>query len=281
MNKRPSERNIDAARIERALLEAFHEDVPRRGAKLAAMAALGAGIAHAGVTSAAVGGIAGAKAGARTAIASASKGTALAVLKWFGVGMLGGAAVVGPRELVGRRQPSLDATALVRTTPTRATTRTTLSGPAIIGESDPTDRSHLASTPAPLVREPSSQVATPVRTGTGSPGAIPPPAPPEVQAASTPTPTPTQPPSRLGEETGLLDGARQALAGGHPRAALELLDRYDREFPGGTLKPESVVLRVDSLVKSGNGAAAIAYANGSSAALPEKYAQKIRLLLSQ
>ncbi len=85
----------------------------------------------------------------------------------------------------------------------------------------------------------------------------------------------------LAAEIALLDGARRALFEGDPRSALAWLDRYDRDLPGGTLRPEAIVLCVEALVKVGDRGGAAALADRSMATLPEKYADKIRLLLSR
>jgi hypothetical protein len=98
---------------------------------------------------------------------------------------------------------------------------------------------------------------------------------------NTEPPSRTPKPSRLAEEIGWLDGARHELAAGQPPSALALLDRYDREFPAGALKPESIVLRVEALVAAKDRATAVAVAERSLPSLPEKYADKIRRLLSQ
>ena len=43
-----------------------------------------------------------------------------------------------------------------------------------------------------------------------------------------------------------------ALRKSDPAGALALLDRYDQQFPRGTLAPEATVARIEALVASGN-----------------------------
>jgi hypothetical protein len=76
-------------------------------------------------------------------------------------------------------------------------------------------------------------------------------------AKATPSPR-TAPPGELGpslaREVELVEAARAALARGDASAALRSLDTYDREIPAGTLSPESRVLRIEALVRSGSDA---------------------------
>jgi hypothetical protein len=285
MKKPPFAREIDAERIESALLGSFDDDEPPRGAKLAAMAALGAGVAHGSIVSGAVSGFTRAGIGARTAAMTASKTTALVALKWFGVGILGGTAVVGPLELVNRHRASLQETtaALVPSaTPRTARSEWPTPIPAAIDLSSEKPAELLR----PAARAPLSRGLSPqgelLARDRGSAAPAPPAALPmsepwagaPVASASAPRPPP------LAGEIAWLDGARRALAAGQPALAVSLLDHYDREFDSGALRPEAIVLRVEALVKAGDGAGAAALARRSVATLPETYGEKIRLLLS-
>ncbi len=64
----------------------------------------------------------------------------------------------------------------------------------------------------------------------------------------------------LAREVALVQEARAALTRGDSSEALRVLDVHDREFPTGTLSPESRVLRIEALVRAG-GAANTARAN--------------------
>jgi hypothetical protein len=273
MKNKSFERGLDAARIERAFLDAFEDDVPPRGAKLAVMAAVGAG-----VSSAAAAGVASASAGARGA--GIAKGTAVAALKWFGVGMLGGAAVLAPREIVSRRQAALERTfaPVAVSNPSERSS----SSPRPARAADPDDHVEATAPPAPVLPKTMPLVDPRVATGgredrVRSPG--PTTAAPAEEAWAGADDS-TRPPSRLAAETELLDGARQALAGGNTSMAIDRLDRYQIEFPSGVLQPEATVLRVEALVKTGDRRGAAALAQRSMATLPEKYAERIRRLVS-
>jgi hypothetical protein len=70
---------------------------------------------------------------------------------------------------------------------------------------------------------------------------------PAAPAASTSSAAP----SRLAEEARSLEVARRALEGHQARPALAALDRYERDFPRGELRPEATALRVEALAASG------------------------------
>ncbi len=63
-------------------------------------------------------------------------------------------------------------------------------------------------------------------------------------------------PADLTAEIALLDAARAALSGGDQARALELLRRYDTDFPSGALRPESTALQVEALARLGRTGAA-------------------------
>jgi hypothetical protein len=84
-------------------------------------------------------------------------------------------------------------------------------------------------------------------------------------AATTPTSPAaeapaTPPPPALPAEVRMLEEVRSALRANDPEKARRDLDHYDQAFPGGSLRDEAAVLRVDVLVAQGDriGAAALA-----------------------
>jgi len=95
----------------------------------------------------------------------------------------------------------------------------------------------------------------------------PPPAPPpptsvapEPAAAIETLPSPPAPARRnhgaaatseLADQIGSIDAARDALAKGADRAALEILRRYQDKYPAGSFRPEATALKVEALVKLG------------------------------
>ena len=80
-----------------------------------------------------------------------------------------------------------------------------------------------------------------------------------------PAPEPSAPPAALklaprggagrallGDELAALDGAAAAIAAGHVRRGIALLDAYRRDYPHGRLGLEAEVLRIDALAQSGD-----------------------------
>ncbi|MBI3206588.1 MAG: hypothetical protein HYZ29_33935 [Myxococcales bacterium] len=81
-------------------------------------------------------------------------------------------------------------------------------------------------------------------------------------------------------EVALVSSARQALSRGDSGAALGLLDRYQREFPAGRLRPEALVLRVEALVRAGKADRARELARGYLAQSPGgAHASRLRELV--
>jgi outer membrane protein assembly factor BamD (BamD/ComL family) len=84
------------------------------------------------------------------------------------------------------------------------------------------------------------------------------------------------------EEVRSLDAARAALSAGDPRAALARLDAHERRFPGGTLEPEGIVLRVRALRDLGEWAEAARVANAFIASHPDSaQATRLRALVGE
>jgi len=55
----------------------------------------------------------------------------------------------------------------------------------------------------------------------------------------------------LADQIAFIDAAREALAKGADRAALELLRRYQDRYPTGSFRPEATALTVEALMKIG------------------------------
>jgi len=66
--------------------------------------------------------------------------------------------------------------------------------------------------------------------------------------------------SELADQIGSIDAARDALAKGADRAAMEILRRYQDRYPAGSFRPEATALKVEALVKLGRQAEARALA---------------------
>ena len=86
----------------------------------------------------------------------------------------------------------------------------------------------------------------------------------------------------LGNETRALDRAREALDAHRSAEALRVLDDYQRSYPRGRLRPESMVLRVAALIQAGKRGAAETLANQLMAdEVFQTYAPRIRSLLGE
>jgi hypothetical protein len=79
-------------------------------------------------------------------------------------------------------------------------------------------------------------------------------APPSSARASAPAASPTEPDILL--EIAALDRARRASERGDFRTALAELDAYERGFKRGRLRPEALVLRIQTLINEGDVAGA-------------------------
>jgi hypothetical protein len=86
----------------------------------------------------------------------------------------------------------------------------------------------------------------------------------------------------LGNETRVLDRAREALDGHRPSEAMRVLEEYQRSFPEGRLRPESMILRLAVLVQAGRRGAADSLASQLLAdEAYQTYAPRIRSLLGE
>jgi outer membrane protein assembly factor BamD (BamD/ComL family) len=93
-----------------------------------------------------------------------------------------------------------------------------------------------------------------------------------------------EPPSKasLGDELREVDQARRRLASGDAAGALADIARYEQRFPGGRLRQEAALLRVEALAASGRCAEARSAASGFLAAHPESVlAKRARTLLAR
>jgi hypothetical protein len=119
------------------------------------------------------------------------------------------------------------------------------------------------------------------------------PAPKGLVAPSSPAPTPsetaepvlrrrppTPPVDTLSEELALLDQARRALAMRDHAGALARLDEHAHRFPRRRLSSEATVLRIETLVKSGNTAQATKLGKDFLARQPNgPYAKRVSSLI--
>jgi len=84
----------------------------------------------------------------------------------------------------------------------------------------------------------------------------------------------------LNRELAKVDGARDALLRGEPAAALRMLEQYNAEFPGGALRTEAQVLRIEALAARGDRAQVARLGGAFLAQQPNgAYARRVRALM--
>jgi outer membrane protein assembly factor BamD (BamD/ComL family) len=78
----------------------------------------------------------------------------------------------------------------------------------------------------------------------------------------------------------MLESVRSEISAGRAGTAIEILDRYRRDFPDGRLALEADVLRIESLFRVGRASAAIGLANKFLAKNPHSpLANRVRAML--
>jgi hypothetical protein len=289
--------------LERELLRSACVDVPslagrRRTARalgIATAGAVAAGLGGSTATAAAstsstplvsVGSSAGSAASSTAAssagAATLKAGVAVALLKWVGVGVVGGAVAVSAiQHAVPRRSPkaaSHAAPAACVQRPEEALE----ARPALLVLPNPVESpgenaGELAA-PVTAPAKPPNPSSTPARTTTARPmasteAAAPPSAPLSIARQSFT-------PRTLAEETAALDAARRALGAGDAAAALSALDGHDRDFPTGLLAPEATVLRIEALAEHADDNRALTAARAFLAAHPASpHARHVRSIV--
>ncbi len=87
---------------------------------------------------------------------------------------------------------------------------------------------------------------------------------------------------RLREQAEVLDGVRARLAQGDAAGALAQLGDYDRRFAGGSLREESLLLRVEALAREGDDGAASTLARRFLKTYPSSvHADRVATLLKE
>jgi hypothetical protein len=153
----------------------------------------------------------------------------------------------------------------------------------------PSSSQSQAQAPAPAIVPPPTTTTTTTTTPEAviTPDALPnAAAPPRTVAKaaagpSAPSPAPTASAS-IAREIELLDDVRAKLGAGTPSEASRALDAYDREFPQGTLRPEATVLRIRTLLLTGERARAEKLGSELIAKNPNGvHAKRVRALLEE
>jgi hypothetical protein len=256
------DRLIEADDVGADLLASARSDGPSNRARARAAAMLGVGV---GIAAATAGGTASASAGAGAGASAAAKvGGAGLLTKIIGgtliVAAVGGGTAVAVRE---SSQPSVP-----------IAIATTAVAPQVAAAPAPS-----AAEPAIVVNEEPAPAAEPVVEANALPSAPVAKAPPKSNAASPPPPAQE---SALTRELHSLDAAKARLEAHDANGAIAALDRHDREFPNGSLRAESAMMRIEALLARGDEAGAKARAKDLLAKDPNgPHAKRLRTILDR
>ena len=168
--------------------------------------------------------------------ASAASVAGIGLLKWLGIVALAsavvGGSVLGVQAVNAPQAPAAPAR--------RGAAQATQAVEAVVVE-------RAAATAASVAAAPESIALDSLPAAPGEPA-----------AAAAGTPRPAAP--SLADEVAALDNVSQVM-GSDPQAALAQLEKHDKQFAGGALGPEAMVLRIEALARSGDKARATALAN--------------------
>ncbi len=264
--------------FERGLLSAHRQDAGSDQLLRATLVAMGVGAAAGTAAATAAGATAacGSAAGVSAAKAVVSGSTAVVaaklsgaiVLKWIGLGVLGGVVTLGVAGAnhhfsSSNRAVTTPAAVLAQPASTLLPNQGASHGAASAAASADTTQPEPAPSAQPgPASPPRSENHSALIAAASAPSLASPEAP-----SSTPAPVASQatPVASLSDEVAALDRVRTALAARNGSEALRSLDRYHRDFPKGVLGPEATVLRIEALALSGD--------NGSARALAERFLQ--------
>jgi hypothetical protein len=268
----------DATQAERRLLLSARDDGPSRSSRerlfvalgIGGATALGAAAATATATQLSAAGstlaASGAAAALSKAVPSGAGVTALAIMKWVGVGAIAGLVTTGTANMVGRMSDAPETSAAA---PAR-------------GDKAPDERSSRTS----AIYAPAAPAAeTPAEAPAIEQEIPPPPAPaaaapvPKVVAAKRVAGTPA---ANVGKEVSTLDRAREALAAGDTPSAFQALGQHESEFASGALGPEAELLRIQALLARHEYNSAAVMARGFLMKNPKSpHVGRVRALLAQ
>jgi len=230
------------------LLQAGAEEQPDPAGMQRTLAALGATVAvmtttsgagavagTAKATSVAAAGAGGAAAGATAAGGTVKAVSATLLLKWVGIGVLGGVGLAGA------------AAAATDLTPARS--------PAVASAV------RVSAAPAPAVPEAARPSAV-AATAPSEAAPLPAPAPlgPHISSDAVPATSVLEVGAPLAAEVAYIDHARALLSAGQAEPGLSLLQSYEHEFPEARLLPEVLFLRMETCDRLGRASEARAAA---------------------
>jgi hypothetical protein len=199
-------------------------------------------------------------AGALSIGPNAAKASALLLVKWLGIGVIGSAVALGSFEYTSRVEgPSV------------------VGGPVSSGAPVRHDLRPLSSAFGPELRRVTSGEIALEAMGRAVPASLAerPQAAHAVAASTTrAVPSVSDP---VTTQLGALDTIRATLLAGHPQVALALLREFDSRNPSSLLKEEVTVLRIDALVDAGREGEAVALAEALLRAHPQSaYGEHVR-----
>jgi hypothetical protein len=224
------------------------------GVVLTTTGVAGAAVASSGAhltTAASAGAGAGISAGAGKAV------TAMLLVKWVGVGVVGGVGLAGAAAVVSSPAPS----------------------PAVVASAHVPRRQVPARVASSAASAPAASVVAPSPEQEAVD-------PPPVPRGSTSTPAPVPEASvdaggvPLAAEVAFVDRARALLASGQLEAGLSRLSRYEREFPDARLLPEVLFLQLETYERLGQPSEARRAAQRLVSTFPHSpHAKRARALL--
>jgi hypothetical protein len=254
MSQHPDHDDHEVTEMTERLLRSWRADAAPSGAKRAAMAALGVGLAASATT------------GTVSALGGAARAGALGIVKALAGGALAGVVVVGTSTYVQRaRAPEHSSAPLAKIATVSPASPVRSNVAPAAAPSDKTIEPAAAATvalPAPSPAHPKDDAPNaaveraPMAAGTTA--LAPSPSPSSAAQGAAPL---SDRPTSLAREIALLDESRATLGRGDAAGALKLLDRHAQEFPRGSLGPEAVVVRIEALLRLGDEHSARAIAN--------------------
>jgi hypothetical protein len=219
VNDRPGFLGYDGEDLRGELVRHAQADAAPRAAQRRVLSRVTGAAAGAGIGFAAAG-----TAAATSAVKTTVAVTAAGMAKWIAVGLVAGTVTVAAVETTHPGAP--------RVSPVAESVEIT----APVAVQAPTAQAPRIET-AP-VEIPVAVAASAARRA---------PEPEQIEEAEVAA----QEPTALAQELGRLEQVRQAMAQGRAARALDLLQRYDRDFASGNMSSEAAALRVEALARAG------------------------------
>jgi TolA-binding protein len=184
---------------------------------------------------------------AHAGAASHGAGGALAIGKWIAVAAVVGAGAAGTARYAGVMRSAAPVLATTKVAPSEPRPPAAMPEPPAISPALAADPAEEAPAPAPRV----------ARSQKGAPAS-----------------------ADISGEIAEIEAARRAFDRGSAREGLAAIDRYQQDYPRGTLQPEATVLRIEGLVAVGDRARARSIGEAFLKSHPKSpHAQRVRSLI--